>query len=180
MLNDCILGSYHEASRSIIKKKLKKKKKPLCLYNHPLAGLPTSRNHSSNKLQKITVFLLTFIQISVFWPQFQVQTSPWNFKWGKYIQWFQRYAFRKVWTQFVPNLTSFWPMGKPIWGKWPWQCTTTGLDNSTELQTVKIHQAVTEIWVPQVWQPPAHPPGPWWQYPSSPEDWGVKIKSFDE
>ena len=23
------------------------------------------------------------------------------------------------------------PMGKPIWGKWAWQCTTTGLDNST-------------------------------------------------
>ena len=63
-------------------------------------------------------------------------------------------------------------------GKWPWQCTTTGLDNSTELQTVKIHQAVTEIWVPQVWRPPtrppARPPGPWRQYPSSPEGWGVK------
>ena len=39
-------------------------------------------------------------------------------------------------------------------GNWPWQGTTTGLDNSTELRTVKIHQAVTEIWVPQVWQPP--------------------------
>ena len=50
--------------------------------------------------------------------QLQVQTSPWNFKWGQSIQRFQRYAFRKVWTQFVPNLTSFWAMGKPIWGKW--------------------------------------------------------------
>ena len=50
--------------------------------------------------------------------QLQVQTSPWNFKWGQSIQRFQRYAFHKVWTQFVPNLTSFWPMGKPIWGKW--------------------------------------------------------------
>ena len=50
--------------------------------------------------------------------QLQVQTSPWNFKWGQSIQRFQRYAFRKVWTQFVPNLTSFWSMGKPIWGKW--------------------------------------------------------------
>ena len=38
----------------------------------------------------------------------------------------------------------------------------------------KIRQVVTEIWVPQVWQPPAHPPGPWRQYPSSPEGWGVK------
>ena len=43
-------------------------------------------------------------------------------------------------------------------GKWPWQCTTTGLDNSTELRTEKIHQTVTEIWAPQVWQPPAQPP----------------------
>ena len=50
--------------------------------------------------------------------QLQVQTSPWNFKWGQSIQQFQRYAFRKVWTKFVPNLTGFWPMGKPIWGKW--------------------------------------------------------------
>ena len=43
-------------------------------------------------------------------------------------------------------------------GIWPWQCTPTGLDNSTELRMEKIHQAVTEIWVPQVWQPPARPP----------------------
>ena len=43
-------------------------------------------------------------------------------------------------------------------GKWPWQCTTTGLDNSSELRMEKIRQAVTEIWVPQVWQPPARPP----------------------
>ena len=64
-------------------------------------------------------------------------------------------------------------------GKWPWRCTTTGLDNSTELRMEKIHQAVTEIWVPQVWQPPtrppARPPGLWRQYPSSPEGWGVKM-----
>ena len=44
-------------------------------------------------------------------------------------------------------------------GIWPWQCTPTGLDNSTELWMEKIHQAVTEIWVPQVWQPPARPAG---------------------
>ena len=66
-------------------------------------------------------------------------------------------------------------------GKWAWQCTTTGLDNSIELRTEKIHQAVTEIWAPQVWQPPARPParlpGPWRQYPSSPEGWGVKMVS---
>ena len=44
-------------------------------------------------------------------------------------------------------------------GKWPWQCTTRGLDNSTELRMEKIRQLViTEIWVPQVWQPPGRPP----------------------
>ena len=43
-------------------------------------------------------------------------------------------------------------------GKWPWQCTTRGLDNSTKLRMEKIRQSVTEIWVPQVWQPPARPP----------------------
>ena len=60
----------------------------------------------------------------------------------------------------MPNFTSFWPIGKPIWrqmGKWPWQCTTTGLDNSTELRMEIICQRVTVIWVPQVWQPPARP-----------------------
>ena len=113
--------------------------------------------------------------------------------------------------QVLPHLTSFWPRGKPIWGKWantimlhnyrskqvhetlngvnpsssfrdmrsaktgpkflahgqahmgqmgiwPWQCTPTGPDNSTELRMEKIRQAVTEMWVPQVWQPPARPP----------------------
>ena len=35
-------------------------------------------------------------------------------------------------------------------GKWPWQCTTTGIGNSTELGMEKICQAVTEIWVLQV------------------------------
>ena len=61
-------------------------------------------------------------------------------------------------------------------GIWPWQCTPAGLDNSTELRMEKIRRAFTEIWVPQVWQPPARPPGPWRQYPSSPEGWGVKNK----
>ena len=63
-------------------------------------------------------------------------------------------------------------MGKM--GKRPWQCITRGLDNSTELWVEKIRQAVTELWVPQVWQPTARPPGPWRQYPSSLEGWGVK------
>ena len=84
-----------------------------------------------------------------------------NFKWGKSIQPFQRSAFRKVWTQFVPKFDKFLAHGQAHMGqmaKWPWQCTTTGLDNSTELRIEKIRQAVTEIWVPQVWQPPAQPP----------------------
>ena len=61
--------------------------------------------------------------------------------------------------------------------KQPWQCTATGINNSTELRTEKIRQADTPIWVPQVWQAPtaARPPGPWRQYPSGPEGWGVKI-----
>ena len=67
-------------------------------------------------------------------------------------------------------------------GKWPWQCTTRGLDNSTEPRMEKIRQAVTEIWVPQVWQPsaqpPPRPPRPWRQYPSSSEGWGVKMTSL--
>ena len=67
-------------------------------------------------------------------------------------------------------------------GKWPWQCTTTGLDNSSELRMEKIRQAVTEIWVPQVWQPPARPPArppeARRQYPSSPKGWGVKTATL--
>ena len=56
-----------------------------------------------------------------------------------------------LWQIFFGSWAS--PYGKM--GKWAWQCTTTGLDNSIDLRTEKIHQAVTEIWVPQVWQPPA-------------------------
>ena len=42
-------------------------------------------------------------------------------------------------------------------GKWSWQCTTTDLDNSTDLWTQKISRVVKEIWVPQIWQLPARP-----------------------
>ena len=87
-----------------------------------------------------------------------------------------------------PNLWQIWqvfgpwasPYGANAWNGQmtvtvTWQCTTTGLDNSTKLWMEKIHQAVTEICVPQVWQPPAHPPELWRQYPSSPKGWGVKM-----
>ena len=67
-----------------------------------------------------------------------------------------------------PNLWQIWQ----VFGPWasPYganghmtmtvHCTPTGPDNSTELRMEKIRQAVTEIWVLQVWQPPAHPPEP--------------------
>ena len=151
--------------------------------------------------------------------QLQVQTSPWNFKWGQSIQRFQRYAFRKVWTLFVPNLKSFWPMGKPIWGKW-------ANDHDKQLDKLcfsALPSLQTLFWMcilmckcDAVWEnkildltvhnyrsrqfhrtlngenpsrgyrdmgsaslaaarPAALPPaGPWQQYPSSPEGWGVK------
>ena len=68
-------------------------------------------------------------------------------------------------------------------GKWPWQCTTTCLDNSTELQMEKIHQAssgcrdmgsasLAATCLPACL--PARQPEPWQQYPSSPKGWGVK------
>ena len=81
--------------------------------------------------------------------QLQVLTSSWNFKWGKSIQRIQTYAFRKIWTQF----DKFWGPGQAHMGqmgKWPWKCTTTGLDNSTDFRMEKIRQAITEIRVPQM------------------------------
>ena len=73
-----------------------------------------------------------------------------------------RDVFHKVWTQFY--LWQIWQVLGP-WAS-PYrangQMTMTvhnyvGLDNSTELLFEKICHAVTEIWVPQVWQPPARP-----------------------
>ena len=87
--------------------------------------------------------------------------------------------------KFGPNcgkLDKFLAHGQAHMGQmgiWLSQCTSTGLDNSTELRMEKICQAVTEIWVPQVWQPPARPPGPWRQYPSSPEGGGGGCKKDD-
>ena len=104
--------------------------------------------------------------------ELQVQTSPWKFKWGKSIQQFQRFVLQSL-AKFLAHGQAH--MGQM--GKWSWQCTTTGLDNSTELRMEKIRQAFAEIWVPQVWQPlAARPPRPWRQYPSCPEGWGVKRK----
>ena len=53
--------------------------------------------------------------------------------------------------KFGPNLWQIWqvlgPWASPYGanGKWPWVCTTTGLDNSTELQMEKIRHAVRDM-----------------------------------
>ena len=51
---------------------------------------------------------------------------------------FLRYDFFKI-----------WPWKSKVKVKWPWGCTTTGLDNSIELQMVLIHPVVSDIRVPQ-------------------------------
>ena len=44
-----------------------------------------------------------------------------------------------------------WPWKSKVKVKWPWCCTTTGLDNSIELRMVQIHPVVSEIRVPKIW-----------------------------
>ena len=131
--------------------------------------------------------------------------------------------------QVLPDLASFWPMGKPIWGKWVnnydvaqlqvyW--TLNGVNPSSSFRDIRsgkagpnlwkiwqvfgpwaspywangqmtrpVHnyrprqfhrtsngenpQAVTEIWVPQVWQPPACPPARTVKIPLQPE--GLRV-----
>ena len=67
--------------------------------------------------------------------------------------------------------------------KWPWQCSTTGLDNSTELRTKKSikrlqRKGFRKFGRSPPGRPSAHPPRPWRQYPSSPEGWGVKKTQY--
>ena len=93
--------------------------------------------------------------------QLQVQTSPPNFKRGTSIQRFQEICDPQSLDPICGKFDKFLAHGKAHigqMGKWPWQCTTRGLENSTKLRMEKIRQAVTKIWVPQVWQPPARPP----------------------
>ena len=62
-------------------------------------------------------------------------------------------------TPFVPcqsalpflrySIFKTWPWKSRVQVKWPWCCTTTGLDNSIELRMVQIHPGVSEIWVLQ-------------------------------
>ena len=47
------------------------------------------------------------------------------------------------------NIFKIWPWKSRVKVKWPWCCTTTGLDNSIELRMVEIHPAISKIWVPQ-------------------------------
>ena len=47
------------------------------------------------------------------------------------------------------SIFKIWPWKSRVKVKWPWCCTTTGLDNSIELRMVQIHQGVLEIWVLQ-------------------------------
>ena len=77
--------------------------------------------------------------------QLHVYTSPWNFKWGTSIQRFQRYAIRKVWTQFVTNLTSFWPMDKPIRGKWANDHDSAQLEAKTIPQNFEWRKSVNRL-----------------------------------
>ena len=51
---------------------------------------------------------------------------------------FRRYSIFKI-----------WPWKSRVKVKWPWCCTTIGLDNSIELWMVQIHPGISEIWVPQ-------------------------------
>ena len=51
-------------------------------------------------------------------------------------------------------------MGKPIWGKWANDHDSAQLQGSASLAAAR---------------PATRPPGPWRQYPSSPEGWGVKM-----
>ena len=65
-------------------------------------------------------------------------------------------------------------------GKWPWQRTTRGLDYSTKLWMEKNplsgYRDMGSASLVAA-RPAARPPGPWHQYPSSPEGWGVKRAS---
>ena len=47
------------------------------------------------------------------------------------------------------SIFKIWPWKSRVNVKWPWCCTTTGLDNSIELWMVQMHPGVSEIWVPQ-------------------------------
>ena len=140
--------------------------------------------------------------------------------------------------QVLPDLTSFWPMGKPIWGNWannydsaqlqvqtsPWNFKWVNPSSGfRDMRSAKSGPNLYQIWqVFGQWaslygangqmtmtvhnyrprqfhrtsngenpssgyrdmgsaslaaaRPAARLPGPWRQYPSSPEGWGVKSR----
>ena len=47
------------------------------------------------------------------------------------------------------SIFKIWPWKSRVKVKWPWWCTTTGLDNSIELRMVQIHAGVSETRVLQ-------------------------------
>ena len=61
--------------------------------------------------------------------------------------------FHRIWNEENPFSScrdkSFTPSGKPIGGKWPTQCTITGLDISIELPKENICPAFSEICISQ-------------------------------
>ena len=92
-----------------------------------------------------------------------------NFKWGKSI------------AKTGPNLRQIWQLFGP-WAS-PYGANgqrTMAVHNYRPRQfhrtSGKIRQAVTDMGSASLAgaRPAAHPPGPWRQYPSSPEGWGVK------
>ena len=54
-----------------------------------------------------------------------------------------------IWQVFEPWASPYGPAHMGQMGKWPWHCTTSGLDNSIELQMERICPAVSEICGPQ-------------------------------
>ena len=60
-----------------------------------------------------------------------------------------------------------------LMGKWPWQCTTTGQE--TIPQNFEWRKSIKRLQnYDSTSLAAARPAGPWKQYPSSPEGWGVK------
>ena len=92
--------------------------------------------------------------------QLQVWTIPYNFEWYKSIQQLQRYGFHKVWPKCCLIWQAFLGHGQAHMGQMTMTVhnyRSTSTYNFTELGMEKICQAVTEIWVLQVWQAPARP-----------------------
>ena len=94
--------------------------------------------------------------------QLQVMTIPWNSKWYKSIQWFQRYGFRKVW----PKCCLIWQVFGP--GARPYEAngqitmalhnyrsrqvheTLNGVNPSSSFRDMRSAKSGPNLW--QIWQ----------------------------